>query len=451
MSTSLRRLSFLFLVFMVACVPVLGQSQGSGTRTPIDEAVMQTVTMRAIEQADTGHEVATVYAEATALSQDSTAQALIDNAAFQATATAIVPVLEELPRYGVNPLEGHVAWLHKPVTLDLNGYMQSGYANDYPEVTAADFVLVADITWNTLAGTAGCGFMFRSDGNKEKPSQFMVDIARFANGTLYFSALVGGNLANAQIFYPKSKDNSFNWLNDSTNRLAVVARGKMLEFYTNGVKIGEVDITKPPPATINAPVFPQSPVNPSPEQLREYQDQVSQFSQIINQNQADLLEAQQNYYNKKIATFMDGFLGFMSASEYGHTVCKFSNAWLFSMKTIPTLTPSLTPTRTITRTPTVTATPTRRFDTPMPSTTSTPKEKPYGSGFFWNDRFNNSEQNRTSVFEQKGFPVSILLTGTGFAFWIGTKIRSSISSSRRRRTFTRKLLSGIIQLIAGLW
>ena len=55
-------------------------------------------------------------------------------------------LVAELPRYGIDPGQGHVAWVHKPVTIDLNGYQQSGYANDYQGITARDFVMAADIT-----------------------------------------------------------------------------------------------------------------------------------------------------------------------------------------------------------------------------------------------------------------------------------------------------------------
>jgi hypothetical protein len=122
-------------------------------------------------------------------------------------------------------------------------------------VTAADFALAADITWDTQYGGSGCGFMFRSDGDKNKPNQYMVIATRFANGHVIFSALADGELANIHEFYPRDDDRSFDAQNGTTNRLAVVARGNLIEIYTNGVKIGEVDTTQPP----TLPVRPRSP------------------------------------------------------------------------------------------------------------------------------------------------------------------------------------------------
>ncbi len=308
----------LLLVVMVACGPFLNQStRMSDTQTVFSRDVMKTITARAIQQGNSGHELATDFANATAIDQTTTAQAMLNNTSYQATATAIVPVLEILPLYGVNALDGDVAWLHKPVTISLNGYQQTGYANDYPQITAKDFVLSADITWNTQLGLSGCGFMFRSDGNSKTPNQLMVLMTRSAEGSLVFSAMADGNVTNMQNYYPWTKDKSFNWQNDSTNRLVIVARGNLIDLYTNGVKIAEVDTTKPPPSTYNKPVIPTLPANPSLQQLQAYQQQLSQYQQINDQMSAEMLQAQQNYYSNKVASLTDGFLGFVGATSSG--------------------------------------------------------------------------------------------------------------------------------------
>jgi hypothetical protein len=332
----------------------------SGTQTRLSNEVMGTVTARALQQGNSGLELETALAKTTAIAQTTTAQADRDNAAYQATATAILPVLEELPHYGVGPLQGEVAWLHKPATIDLNGYQQYGYANDFPEITAKDFVLASDITWNTQFGSSGCGFMFRSDANRKTPSQFMVLVTRFAYGTLVFSAMVDGSITNMQVYYPWTKDKAFDWQNNTTNRLVVVARGRIMQIYTNGVLIAELDTTKQPPSTLQLPTLPQLPLNPNDAQLQAYQQQIEQNKQISNQMAQELLQAQQNYNANKVASLSDGFLGFLGMSTAGSAVCKFSNAWLFLFRPVPTATPTITPTSNgtpFTSIPTLTLTP----------------------------------------------------------------------------------------------
>jgi hypothetical protein len=370
-------LSIIILVVLItSCVPLWGPPPTlSGTQTLMSQELKGTITARAAQQGNTGQELETALANTTAIAQTTTAQAVLDNAAYQATATAILPVLEELPRYGVGALQGDVAWLHRPISINLNGYQQYGYANDFPEITAKDFVLAADISWNTQFGSSGCGFMFRSDANKKTPSQFMVLITRFAYGTLVFSAMVDGNVTNMQVYYPWTKDKAFNWQNDTTNRLVVVARGRMMDIYTNGVKIAELDTTRQPPSTLNLPAMPDLPTNPSDAQLQGYQQQVEQNKQISQQMAEELLQAQQNYNANRVASISDGFLGFLGMSTAGSAVCKFSNAWLFLLRPLPTETPTSTPTfngTPATSTPTLTLTPTRTyFISPTPSFTNT--------------------------------------------------------------------------------
>ncbi|HVM70762.1 MAG TPA: hypothetical protein VMT91_03310 [Anaerolineales bacterium] len=334
----------LLVMFLAACGPLVGSlSNQAGTQTGISAEVMETVTARSRQQGSAGQFLETALANTTEIAETTTAQVMQDKAAYQATSTAIVPVLEELPTYGVGPLQGDVAWLHKPVTINLNGYQQFGYANDYPQTTARDFVLAADITWNTQFGSSGCGFMFRSDADRKSPSQFMMVLTRFAYGTLIFSAMVNGSITNMQIYYPWTKDKSFNWFNDATNRLVVVARGQLIDIFTNGVLVAELDTTREPPSTLQLPVMPTPAFNSSSSQLQAYQQAAEQNQQITNQLAEELLQAQQNYNKNKVASLRDGFLGFLGMSTAGSAVCKFSDAWLFILRLQSTATPPFTP------------------------------------------------------------------------------------------------------------
>jgi hypothetical protein len=147
----------------------------SSTLTPLSAAVAGTATAQIANVGGSADQLATAVYNATAQSANiyatETSMGSLNDTSRMATATVIAPVVAELPRYNINPGQGYVAWAHKPVTIDLNGYQQSGYANDYPQVTAKDFVMAADITWYTFNSLSACGFMFRSNGNRSKPSQ----------------------------------------------------------------------------------------------------------------------------------------------------------------------------------------------------------------------------------------------------------------------------------------
>jgi hypothetical protein len=326
-------LAIFIVLFSLACG--LGASKADPmvlTLTPLSAAVAGTATAHSSNGGGANDQLATAVAQATARSADiyatETARGSLNSESKMATATVIAPVVAELPRYGIDPGQGQVAWLHKPATIDLNGYQQFGYANDYPTITAKDFVMASDITWYTFNSLSACGFMFRSDGNQNKPNQYMVSITRYATGHLAFNALVNGELANVRTFYPSQEDKSFTWQNNATNRLAIVVRGTLIDVYTNGVLIGEVDTTQPPDSTIPSPPSLVLPNNATPAQLQDYQNQMDQNQQTVELMQAQLAVAHQNYANNK-ALFSDGLLGFVGVSQSGQTTCTFNNAWLF--------------------------------------------------------------------------------------------------------------------------
>jgi hypothetical protein len=334
-----RPLAFLALVVVFltsACVPAKAYSPDLlQTLTPMSASVRATQTGRAIEAASGGDSLATAIFKATQQAEGiyatQTARAALYQPERLATATAIAPVVAELPRYGIEPGNGYVAWLHNPVTINLSGYQQTGHATDYPLVTAADFVLATDVTWNTTNGLSGCGFLFRSDGEAKKPTQYTVLMERVASGQITFSATVKGELSNYHEYFPKQKDPSFNWFNDGTNRLALVVRGNLIDMYTNGTFVGKLDITKEPPAEAAPPPESQLPSDATEDQLRQYQEQVTQNKQAAQQASSQLAEARKNF-KKNQPFFYDGFIAFLAASESGTATCTFKNAWLFNLE-----------------------------------------------------------------------------------------------------------------------
>ncbi|MEM7118747.1 MAG: hypothetical protein AAF614_40395 [Chloroflexota bacterium] len=217
---------------------------------------------------------ATATAQAVEALAQATTQAQEESADAQATAAAEAPIRAELSSYGVNPDEGRLGWIHPPELLDVEGYMGYTYTNRFLATVAIDFVISADITWNTQFGTTGCGFVLRTDGNEESLNQYMVIITRGAQGHAGFVTMVDGEviLEESQDIYANGIDPLFEWQNDTTNRVTVVGRGDTFTIYTNGTEIGQV----------------------TPE----------------------------TFYEK-------GFVAFVALNESGYTRCQFDNAWLW--------------------------------------------------------------------------------------------------------------------------
>ncbi len=245
-----------------------------------------------------------------------------------ATAQAAAPIQAELDFYGVDPDKGKVAYIHPPVTLEVDEFHGSDFSSDYPGVVAADFVLSSDITWNTQYGTSGCGYLFRADGNQDKPSQYMALITRGGTGHVVFLVLDEGELAAGYDIYTRTEDPGFDFHNDATNSLTIVGRGNIFDIYTNGNQVGSVDVSKPPvkPAVPPPPPLPTDQKNlPAMqayrETLKEYQDTVSQLTANFN--------ARLSQYQEGAPLYERGFVAMLTLSESGNTVCKFDDTWLW--------------------------------------------------------------------------------------------------------------------------
>jgi hypothetical protein len=324
----------ILLPLLASCSPDAGSQAPNPTLTALSASVALTATAAQEETGSTGS-LATAQAKATQSSQEiqatQTARAGTRDEAQLATATVTAPMVAELPRYGLQDSAGKPGWMHDPLRLEITGYQDFAYGNDYMQVTAADFALAADITWDTQYGSSGCGFMFRSDGDENQPNQYMVIASRFANGRVVFTALADGEIANIQDFYPKDSDRSFDWQNGSTNRMAVIARGPLIEIYTNGVKIGEVDTTQPP----KKPPSPPKPEPPADQgnqnAMDQYRAQLEEYEQILTQSQSSYNTALANYSDHP-AVFEGGFLAMIALSESGRTLCQFDNAWLWLLE-----------------------------------------------------------------------------------------------------------------------
>ena len=305
------------------------EAQPDLTLTAMSGAIIGTATADAIKGDQTSIDLETAEARATAttraIQSTQAVRATSVDTNKDATATASAPILAELPFYNVDPTLGHVGWITTTQTLTVTGYQQTKIA--MAPVTAADFVLASDITWNSRYAS-GCGFMFRLNGDPNKPDAYMFIISRVATGHAVFTALVNGELANIHDFYPKDNDKSFNADNGATNRIAVVARGNILEFYSNQAKIAEVDTTQPP-TSIHMPAPPvKPPSSEGQEAMDQYLEQAEQYQDYVDQMQTQYSNALSNYSQNQ-AIFTDGLLGMSVLSEAGLSECKFDNTWLW--------------------------------------------------------------------------------------------------------------------------
>jgi len=248
--------------------------------------------------------------------------------ALAATEAAIAPLKADLARYGVDPQRGQLAWVHPPLRLEIDQYMGRSFGNNFPTVIVQDFLLSADIVWDTEYGAAGCAFVFRSDGNQSKPNQYMVWMTRLTNGRVDFMVFAQGQLVGVRDFYANGIDAAFDGGNGATNNLTVVGRGNQFKVYTNGELLGSADPNAPIPPLI-LPAEPPIPANISNPSVRAaYEAAVAEYRQTISRLKSE--------YNNRVAiakkankNFPAGIVAMGAMAESGRTMCEFNNAYLW--------------------------------------------------------------------------------------------------------------------------
>jgi len=338
--------ALLLLVMLISgCAAPSGETQHAAETLAARYEQTVTVVAMANEQPHATLEALKAQATATVASFNvqRTLEVANNHSAAVATQAVEAPILAELPVYGADTSRGRVAWTQSQVLLRAEGYNQVEYANEYSLITAKNFVMAADVTWDTQYGASGCGFTVRANGSAETPSAYMIAMSRGRTGYIYFLSQINGDLSNFASIFANGIDERFDWQKDSTNRLAVVGNGNQLAVYTNYTHVGLIDVTAEP-VRPNLPPLPVPPARPNigPDHpdydrqmeqyhldLRRYEEEQVDYQQVaanirqafdvvlMNYNREDYLE--------------EGFVGFLAFAQSGYADCKFENAWLWQI------------------------------------------------------------------------------------------------------------------------
>jgi hypothetical protein len=317
----------ILILVSLACGVGSGDTSEQSTLQAISDQVRATGSAAAVQEVDPFAVAQTAAAQATANAGGQSVAAL-DPDSLTGTAQAYAPILAELPRYGVDPASGRVAWVHPPVSLEVQGFMQFDYVNYFIATLAQDFVMSADISWDAIGSESSCGFVLRSDGNEDAMNTYLATISRVASGHFLFMTVAKGEFVTGQDIYAYGRDPAFDWQNNATNQLTVVGRGNRFWIYTNGTLIGEIDPSAPPQLLL--PPEPERPADTGNAQaMADYALKKAEFETITQQIKAD--------YNSRLkalrnadTTFDRGFTALVALSRAGtKATCQFDNAWLF--------------------------------------------------------------------------------------------------------------------------
>jgi len=165
---------------------------------------------------------------------------LTATAALVASQTAealLADITKELERVGVSAGEGSLGWIMtEPVTIKVDSYNTTLYSEFEPAFSAADYVLHADVTWESTGGWALCGVMMRSEADFDKGEQYRFQMIRLSGMPSWdierwnYGEWVA--TASNQIIDSKSMDQE----NGATNTVTIVAKEGVFSVHINDDK-----------------------------------------------------------------------------------------------------------------------------------------------------------------------------------------------------------------------
>ena len=200
-----------------------------------------------------------------------------ETAAAEATAVAapLVEAIEvELANYDLTTEGGYLAWAESLFDIKTDTYGETRVYSPYEDVVVSDFVLQTEVTWETTTGFAGCGIIFRADGDLIESPQYRMHFIRLQGLPLWdfeyykddeFQSNVTGDILSTSALDSKQ---------GSTNRITLVVQGERMTAYGNGDrKSGAVD-----------------------------------------------------------GRVVEGAIGFLAFQESGETTCTYENTWVWALK-----------------------------------------------------------------------------------------------------------------------
>ncbi len=199
-------------------------------------------------------------------------------ASAEAAATAVAleaTMKEELAKLEIVMDTGKLAWVQTEplkITLDAGeGWDIAGFAEGQ---TFSDFIMKAEITWNSKAGFAGCGLVFRSEPNYSTGDNYRLYTIRFSGLPLWDIELwKNGEWVMTLGGRPRS-NGAINQEDGATNIYIIKAEKDLFTAFANGERLSRL----------------------------------------------------QN------STLQEGAMGLLIFQESGTTTCEMKNAWIWSLK-----------------------------------------------------------------------------------------------------------------------
>ena len=143
----------------------------------------------------------------------------------------------ELQKIGLSTKEGHLGWSSDaPISLTAEGYQGTENQLIGENLTASDFVIKTDITWESQGGLAGCGVLFRAAPNLDKGAQYQFLTIRLSGYPGWDIEMWDLGKWQYTLGNQVQQSKSINQENGGTNTYTLYVKDKAFTVFINGQK-----------------------------------------------------------------------------------------------------------------------------------------------------------------------------------------------------------------------
>ncbi len=154
------------------------------------------------------------------------------------TAAPIVQNIEEtFSKYEIDGTGGHLQWFSsESYTIPVTDYNMIIYETNKDAGKVGDFVLKADISWNSTSGLAGCGLVYRSEDESDFSGKYFLQLIRLQNAPFWRIDFYDKGTFQKSLTNDKF-ESVINDLQDSVNEVVLIAIGGEYTVIINGKKM----------------------------------------------------------------------------------------------------------------------------------------------------------------------------------------------------------------------
>lgn len=167
--------------------------------------------------------------------------------ATEAMAAVIEEIDAELQAIGYSTDTGSLGWVSEgSEEIRITTYRTHDWITLASGQSFSDFILKADVTWESTGGLAVCGFWFRAESDDEDAAHFVFRTIRLSGFPGWVIAYMKFNEYKAFVSSGGRTSTSpyINQEQGSTNTFILAAEGNGITVFANGNRLGQATILK---------------------------------------------------------------------------------------------------------------------------------------------------------------------------------------------------------------